>query len=74
MDNGSALVAFGSDMSSLAVPGRFLSDEKSMRDLRQNVLKVPAGKAVQYFEILLRTRLLNNAVSGYEIIAHRKPL
>ena len=69
---GSALLISGTDMSSIEAGGHFLVDEKAVAELLDH-LKVPKGKKVPYFEVLLRTRLLFNVASGFEIVTYRTP-
>jgi hypothetical protein len=70
MDEGVALLVFGSDMSSLGAGGRFVADEKSVGELYAR-LRVRPTDPPPYFEVLLQTKLLMNLAPGYEIIAHR---
>jgi len=69
---GTALLISGTDMSSIEAGGHFLVDEKAMAKLLDH-LRVRKGAKVPYFEVLLRTKLLVNVASGFEIVAYRTP-
>jgi hypothetical protein len=70
LGDGDALLISGTDLSSIAAAGRFVTSEKSLAGLLDLLDITPEGQA-PYFEILLRTRLLVNTAPGFEIIAHR---
>jgi hypothetical protein len=70
LGDGDALLISGTDLSSIAAAGRFVTSEKSLAGLLELLDITPEGQ-VPYFEILLRTRLLVNTAPGFEIIAHR---
>jgi hypothetical protein len=70
--NGTVLLLFGSDMSSLQAGGRFVTSEASLEQLYRHIgvqpQHAPAG-----IEVLLKTHLLENLARGYEVIAYRIP-
>jgi hypothetical protein len=67
---GTALVVFGTDMSSVEAGGHVICDETSMAKLLAR-LGIQKKAPIPYFEVLLRTKLVVNVVPGFEIIAHR---
>ena len=72
MHQGTALLIYGSDLSSLEAGGHFVCDENSIAQLYKR-LGVTPGKAPPYLEVLLKTKLLENLAPEFEIIAHRIP-
>jgi hypothetical protein len=67
---GNVLLISGSDVISTEAGGRFLITEASVQDLRQK-LGVKGSAPLPYFEILLRTQIVNNAVPRSELVAYR---
>jgi hypothetical protein len=67
---GSALVISGSDVISTEAGGRFLTSESLLRDFRQK-LGLKPGEPFPHFEILLRTKIVNNTVPAFELVAYR---
>ncbi len=67
---GSVLLISGSDVISTEAGGRFLTNESSLRDLRQK-LGLKRGEPFPHFELLLRTQIVNNTVPSFELIAYR---
>jgi hypothetical protein len=69
------LLISGSDVISSDAGGRFLTNEDSVRLLRQK-LGLKPGEPVPPFEALLRTQVLNNTIPWLELVAlrsHRAP-
>jgi hypothetical protein len=69
---GTAVLIYGSDLSSLEAGGKFATDEHWMAQLYSR-LHVTARTAPRYIEVLLRTELLDNMVPGFDIVAYRLP-
>jgi len=67
---GSVLLISGTDVISSEAAGRFLTSEASLRDLRQK-LGLRSGQPFPHFELLLKTRIVNNTVPSYELVAYR---
>jgi hypothetical protein len=67
---GFALVVSGSDVVSTEAGGRFLASEDWMLQLRQK-LGLKASQPMPYFEVLLRTMVLNNTIPRFEMVAYR---
>jgi hypothetical protein len=67
---GSVLVISGTDVISTEAGGRLLTTESSLRDLKQK-LGVKTSEPFPYFELLLRTEIVNNAVPRFELVAYR---
>jgi hypothetical protein len=65
---GNVLVMAGTDMSSTEAAGNLLTTESFLADLIQRLPQVQRGQAPR-FEALLRTRRVENANRGFEIIA-----
>jgi hypothetical protein len=70
--DGNALLIGGTDMSSIAAGGHFLSDEKSVESLLRCLGTGRKGK-LPYFELLLKTELLVDTAQGTQIVAWRIP-
>jgi len=70
LGDGAALLISGTDLSSIAAAGRFVTIEKNMATLLDR-LNVTPDTQVPYFEVLLKTRLLVNTAPAFEVIAHR---
>lgn len=67
---GSILLISGSDVISTEAGGRFVTSEESMHALRQKLALKP-GDAMPYFEVLLRTQVVNSTVPRFELVAYR---
>lgn len=67
---GITMLISGSDVISTEGGGRFVTSEEWMRQLRQK-LGLKAGEPFPYFEVLLRTRIVNNTVPSFELVAYR---
>jgi hypothetical protein len=67
---GSVLLISGSDVISTEAGGRYATSEESLRQLRQK-LGLKAGDSLPYFEVLLRTQVVNNTVPWSEMVAYR---
>lgn len=67
---GFTLVVSGSDVISTEAGGRFLTSEDWMRQLRQK-LGLKSGAPMPYFEVLLRTVVVNNTIPRFEMVAYR---
>jgi hypothetical protein len=67
---GFALVVSGSDVISTEAGGRFLTSEESMLQLRQK-LGLKASQPMPYFEVLLRTMVVDNTIPRFEMVAYR---
>jgi len=72
LGDGDALLISGTDMSSIAAAGRFVTNEKDLAGLLDLLDITPEGQ-IPYFEVLLKTRLLVNTAPAFEVIAHRIP-
>jgi hypothetical protein len=70
LGDGDALLISGTDLSSIAAAGRYVSNEKNLAGLIELLNLAPEG-SIPYFEVLLRTRLLVNTAPSFEVIAHR---
>jgi hypothetical protein len=70
LGDGEALLISGTDLSSIAAAGRFVTNEKNLAGLL-DLLNITPESHIPYFEVLLRTRLLVNTAPGFEVIAHR---
>jgi hypothetical protein len=69
---GTALLVFGTDMSSVEAGGQMISDEGSLAHLLTR-LGVREADRIPHFEVLLRTKLLVNVAPGFEFLAYRLP-
>jgi hypothetical protein len=67
---GNVLLISGSDVISTEAGGRYLTSEESFRQLRQK-LALNRSDPMPYFEVLLRTKVVNNTVPWFEMIAYR---
>jgi hypothetical protein len=67
---GNALVISGSEVISTEAGGRFLTSEDWMRQLRQR-LGLQPGAPMTYFEVLLHTKVVNNTIPWFEMVAYR---
>lgn len=67
---GNDLVISGSDVISTEAGARFVTSEDSMRQLRQK-LGLRRGEAVPYFEVLLKTQVVNDSIPWFELVAYR---
>jgi hypothetical protein len=67
---GITMLISGSDVISTEGGARFVTSEEWMRQLRQK-LGLKAGQPFPYFEVLLRTRIVNNTVPSFELVAYR---
>ena len=67
---GNVLLISGSDVISTEAGGRFIASEDSMLQLRQK-LRVKPGLPVPWFEVLLRTRIVNSTVPSFEMVSAR---
>jgi hypothetical protein len=67
---GVALLVSGSDVISTEAGARFVTSEEWMRQLRQK-LGLKAGEPFPYFEVLLHTKIVNNTVPSFELVAYR---
>ncbi|HUI57868.1 MAG TPA: hypothetical protein VLY04_22985 [Bryobacteraceae bacterium] len=72
MNQGTVVLIYGSDLSSLEAGGRFVCDENSLEQLYKR-LGVTPEQAPPYVEVLLKTKLLENLAPEFQIIAHRIP-
>jgi hypothetical protein len=70
LGDGDALLISGTDMSSIAAAGRFVTNEKNLAGLLDLLDITPEGR-IRYFEVLLKTRLLVNTAPAFEVISHR---
>lgn len=69
---GTAVLIYGSDMSSLQAGGRFVTDDRWIARLYAR-LHVTPKSAPRYIEVLLRTELLDSIAPGFDIVAYRLP-
>ena len=67
---GITMLISGSDVISTEAGARFVTSEEWMRQLRQK-LTLTAGEPFPYFEVLLRTKIVNNTVPSFELVAYR---
>ena len=67
---GTAVLVFGTDMSSLLAGGSVLTDEKHMAGLLAR-MKIGPRDHVPYFEALLRTKIVANVAPSFELVTHR---
>ena len=67
---GITMLISGSDVISTEAGARFVTSEEWMRQLRQK-LGLKAGEPCPYFEVLLCTRIVNNTVPSFELVAYR---
>jgi hypothetical protein len=67
---GNVLLTSGSDVISKEAGGRYATSEESLRQLRQK-LGLRPGDSMPYFEVLLRTQVVNNTVPWSEMVAYR---
>ena len=67
---GTSVIISGSDVISTEAGGRFLTSEESIQNLRHK-LGLSSGAALPYFEVLLHTRIVNNTVPWFEMVAYR---
>jgi len=72
MNQGTVVLIYGSDLSSLEAGGRFVCDENSLEQLYKR-LGVTPEQAPPYVEVLLKAKLLENLAPEFKIIAHRIP-
>lgn len=70
--DGTAVLIYGSDMSSLQAGGRFVTDDRWIARLYGR-LGVTPKSAPRYIEVLLRTELLDSMAPGFDIAAYRLP-
>jgi len=68
--NGVTLLISGSDVISTEGGARFVMSEEWMRQLRQK-LSLKPGEPFPYFEVLLHTKIVNNTVPSFELVAYR---
>lgn len=64
------LLISGSDVISSEAGGRLLTTEEILRDLRRK-LGLKEGEPFPYFEVLLRTEIVNSTVPRFELVAYR---
>ena len=69
--NGNVLLISGTDVPSTEAGGEFLASEESVGQLRQ-AFGLRAGEAMPHFEVLLQTRLVNNTVAQFDVVAKRR--
>jgi hypothetical protein len=69
--SGNTVLISGTDIPSTEAGGEFLSSEAAINNLRKS-FHLNDGQSMPYFEVLLRTRLLSNAVSQFEVVATRQ--
>ncbi|SPE34673.1 hypothetical protein SBA3_2160007 [Candidatus Sulfopaludibacter sp. SbA3] len=69
---GTALLIYGSDMSSLQAGGRFVTDDGWIGRLYAR-LHVTPKNAPRYIEVLLQTELLDSMAPSFDIVAYRLP-
>jgi hypothetical protein len=67
---GVTMLISGSDVISTEGGARFATSEEWMRQLRQK-LGLKAGEPFPYFEVLLRTKIVNNTVPSFDLVAYR---
>jgi len=67
---GNVLLISGSDVISTEAGGRYAMSEDSLGQLRQK-LSLKPGDPMPYFEVLLRTQVVNNTVPWFELVAYR---
>jgi hypothetical protein len=67
---GITLLISGSDVISTEAGARFVTSEDWMRQLRQK-LGLKAREPFPYFEVLLHSRIVNNTVPSFELVAYR---
>jgi hypothetical protein len=67
---GNVLVISGSDVISTEAGARFVTSEDAIRQLRQK-LGLRPGEPFPHFEVLLKTKVLNDSIPWYEPIAYR---
>jgi hypothetical protein len=70
--DGTALLIYGSDMSSLRAGGRFVTDDRWIARLYSRMHVTPKN-APRYIEVLLGTELLDSMAPGFDIVAYRLP-
>lgn len=68
--DGNALLIGGTDMSSIAAGGHFMTTEKSVSALLK-CIGVHPGQSLPYFEVLLKADVLLYTVQGTDIISCR---
>jgi hypothetical protein len=68
---GSVLLISGTDVISSEAGGRFVTTEESLRELRKS-LGVRDGEPFPHFEVLLKTRVVNNNIPWFEVVAYRR--
>lgn len=68
---GNVLLISGTDVPSTEAGGEFLTSEAAIHKLR-DAFQLRPGDAMPHFEVLLRTRLLSNTVSEFEVVAKRR--
>jgi hypothetical protein len=67
---GVTVLVSGSDVISTEGGARFITSEEWMRLLRQK-LGLKAGDPFPYFEVLLRTKIVNNTIPSFELVTYR---
>ena len=67
---GVTVLISGSDVISTEGGARFITSEEWMRLLRRK-LSLQAGDPFPYFEVLLRTKIVNNTVPSFELVTYR---
>jgi hypothetical protein len=67
---GNVLVFSGSDVISTEAGARFVTSEDFIRQLRQK-LGLRQGESMPYFEVLLKTQVVNDSISWFEMVAYR---
>jgi hypothetical protein len=67
---GATMLISGSDVISTEGGARFVTSEEWMRQLREK-LGLRPGEPFPYFEVLLRTKIVNNTVPSFELVAYR---
>jgi hypothetical protein len=67
---GTTMLISGSDVVSTEGGARFVTAEEWMRLLRQK-LGLKTAEPFPYFEVLLRTKIVNNTVPSFELVAFR---
>lgn len=68
--SGNVLLISGTDVISSEAGGRYVASEDSLHKLRDS-LGLKAGDPFPYFEVLLKTRVVNNNIPWFEVVAYR---
>ena len=69
--NGNVLLISGTDVPSTEAGGEFLASEESVGQLRR-AFGLASGEPMPHFEVLLQTRLVNNTVAQFDVVAKRR--